>query len=142
MGSKTILLIGLLAMVLLISSEVLARELSQTSTNKEAEKTNGVEEAKNRGGGFGVLFGGGYPGGGYGGYPGGGYPGGGYGGYPGGGYPGGGYGGYPGGGYPGGRYGGGWGYCRYGCCGPSYYPNWGCRCCRYAGKAVDAKLHN
>ncbi|XP_022849346.1 uncharacterized protein LOC111371535 [Olea europaea var. sylvestris] len=32
MGSKTILLLGLLAMILLIASEVSARELSQTST--------------------------------------------------------------------------------------------------------------
>ncbi|CAI9776139.1 unnamed protein product [Fraxinus pennsylvanica] len=128
MGSKTILLLGLLAMVLLIASEVSARELSQTSTDKEAEKTNGVEESKYLGGGYGVYPGGGFPGGGYGGYPGGGFPGGGYGGYPGGGYPGGGYGGRR--------------YCRYGCCGPSYYPGRGCRCCRYAGKAVDAEPHN
>ncbi|CAI9776142.1 unnamed protein product [Fraxinus pennsylvanica] len=120
MGSKTILLLGLLAMVLLIASEVSARDLSQTSTDKEAEKTNGVEESK-------------YQGGGYGGYPGGGYPGGGNGGH---------RGGY--GGNRGGR-GGGGGHCRYGCCGRSYYRG-GCRCCTYAGEAVDAepeaKPHN
>ncbi|CAA3029330.1 Hypothetical predicted protein [Olea europaea subsp. europaea] len=112
MGSKTILLLGLLAMVLLIASEVSARKLSQTSDDKEAEKTNGVDEAK--------------------------YQGGGYGGYPGGGYPGGGYGGNRGG------YGGG-GQCRYGCCRRSYYRG-SCRCCTYAGEAVDAepeaKPHN
>ncbi|KAI3470075.1 hypothetical protein Pfo_026738 [Paulownia fortunei] len=147
MGSKAIVFVGLLlATVLLISSEVAARELAETSntvdTSKEAEKTNGadVNDAKYPGGGYG-----GYPGGGYGGYPGGGYggyPGGGYGGYPGrggygGGYPGrGGYGGgYPGrGGYGGGR----GGYCRYGCCGQSYYRG-GCRCCTYAGEKVDAE---
>ncbi|XP_022849347.1 glycine-rich protein 3 short isoform-like [Olea europaea var. sylvestris] len=125
MGSKTILLLGLLAMVLLIASEVSARELSQTSTDKEAEKTNGVEESKY--------------GGGNGGYPGGGYPGGGYGGNHGGGY-----GGNRGGGYGGNR-GGGGGYCRHGCCGQKHYGG-GCRCCTYAGEAVDAepeaKPHN
>ncbi|XP_022869961.1 glycine-rich protein 3-like, partial [Olea europaea var. sylvestris] len=76
-------------------------------------------------------------------YPGGGYPGGGYGGNrggcPGGGSPGGGYGGNRGG------RGGGGGYCRYGCCGQSYYRG-GCRCCTYAGEAVgaepEAKPHN
>ncbi|KAL0283305.1 UNVERIFIED_CONTAM: hypothetical protein Sradi_2017500 [Sesamum radiatum] len=74
MGSKAIIfLIFFLATVLLISSEVAARELAQTSTaidaSKEAEKTNGaaVDDVKYPGGGYG-----GYPGGGYGGYPGGG----------------------------------------------------------------------
>ncbi|KAH1211782.1 hypothetical protein AAZX31_14G050100 [Glycine max] len=122
-----ILILGLLAMFLLVSSEV-------ASTNSK-EVTNGVEDAKYPGGGYG----GGYPGNGGGGYPGrgGGYPG------RGGGYPGRG-GGYPGrgGGYPG-R---GGGYCRYGCCGGRTY-NGGCRrCCYYAGEAVAAqtqdKTHN
>ncbi|CAI9771144.1 unnamed protein product [Fraxinus pennsylvanica] len=112
MGSKTIVLLGLLAMVL-IASEVSARELSQTSGDKESEKTNGVVDAK-------------YQRGGYGGYPGGGYPGGGYGGN--------------GGGYGGGHNGGGGGgHCHYGCCGRSHYRG-GCRCCTYAGEAVDAEL--
>ncbi|CDP22199.1 unnamed protein product [Coffea canephora] len=69
------------------------------------DETNGVEEAR-------------YGGGGYGGYPGEGY-----------------------GGYPGGGYGGGGGYCRYGCCGRSYYGR-GCRCCAYPGQAVDAEPQN
>ncbi|KAK2997878.1 hypothetical protein RJ639_025494 [Escallonia herrerae] len=127
MVSKAIIYLGLLlAIFLLISSEVAARDLAETATkstiNTEATKgANGVKEAKYPGGGYG-----GYPGGGYGGYPGGG----------GGGYPRGGYGGYPGGGY-GGRpgYGGGGGYgCRYGRC--RY------RCCRFAGEAVQAEPHN
>ncbi|KAK4420068.1 Glycine-rich protein [Sesamum alatum] len=117
MGSKAIIFVGFfLAIVLLISSEVAARELAETSkavdASKEAEKTNGaaVDDVK-------------YPGGGYGG------PGGGYGG------PGGGRGGYPGrGGYNGRR----GGYCRYGCCGRRYYGG-GCRCCTYAGEKADAE---
>ncbi|KAG5545686.1 hypothetical protein RHGRI_017985 [Rhododendron griersonianum] len=107
MGSKTIVFLGLLATVLLVTSEVAARDLAETSkkTTETAKQTKGVEEAKYPGG---DQTYGGYPGGGgtYGGYPGGGgtyggYPGGGgtYGGYPGGG---GTYGGYPGGGGPGG----------------------------------------
>ncbi|KAL3506533.1 hypothetical protein ACH5RR_031915 [Cinchona calisaya] len=150
MGSKTLLFLCIsLAIILMITSEVAARELAETSTsvyNSKPFETNGVEEAKYPGGGYG-----GFPGGGYGGYPGGGYggyPGGGYGGYPGGGYggyPGGGYGGYPGGGYggnPGGGYGGGGGgYCRFGCCGQSFYGR-GCRCCSYPGQAVDAEPRN
>ncbi|KAI3470074.1 hypothetical protein Pfo_026737 [Paulownia fortunei] len=116
MGSKVIVFLGLfLAMVLLISSEVAARELAETSnavdTSIEAEETNGaVNDAK---------------------YPGGGYSGG---------YPGGGRGGYGGGrgGYGGGRGGYGGGRCRYGCCGRSYYKG-GCRCCSYAGEKVDAE---
>ncbi|KAL3634508.1 hypothetical protein CASFOL_021562 [Castilleja foliolosa] len=136
MGSKVIMvLLGLfLATVLLISSEVAARELAETSnavdtsTNKEAdEKTNEgeVNDAK-YGNGYG-----GNQGGGYGGNPGGGY----------GGNPGNGGGGYSGrGGYGNGRggYGGGR-YCRYGCCGRSYYGRNNCRCCNYAGEKVDAE---
>ncbi|CDP15147.1 unnamed protein product [Coffea canephora] len=120
MGSKAILFLCLLAVVLMIASEVTARDLAE-NTNAAEKSTNGLEESKYPGGGYG-----GYPGGGYGGYPGGGY-----GGYPGGGY-GGGRGGYGGGGR--GGYGG--GRCRYGCCGQGYY---GCRCCTYAGEAVDAE---
>ncbi|KAJ1389034.1 Glycine rich protein [Sesbania bispinosa] len=142
MGSKKalILILGLLAMVLLISSEVAARDLAETSSNSKeghevVEKTNGVNDAKYGGyPGYGGGYGGGYPG------YGGGYPGrGGYGG----GYPG--RGGY-GGGYPGrGGYGGGYpgrgGYCRYGCCGGGYYG--GCRRCCYAGEAVtEDNTHN
>ncbi|TKY56948.1 Glycine-rich protein [Spatholobus suberectus] len=119
MGSKmAILILGLLAMLLLVSSDVAA-------TNSK-EVTNGVADAKYPGGGHG----GGYPG------YGGGYPGRG-GGYPGrGGYPGHGS-GYPGrgGGYPG-R---GGGYCRYGCCGGRTYRGDCRRCCSYAGEAVTAQ---
>ncbi|XP_021890154.1 glycine-rich protein-like [Carica papaya] len=111
MASKIFLLLGLsLAILLLISSEVAARDLAETETQQEhgevEEETNGVEEAK-------------YPG--YGGYPGGG-----------------GYnGGYNGGrgGYNGRR-----GYCRYGCCDRGYHGRGGCRrCCHYAGETVDAQ---
>ncbi|XP_075504863.1 glycine-rich protein-like isoform X2 [Primulina tabacum] len=136
MGSKALLFLGFfLATYLLISSEVAARELAETSNTEENDETNEV----------GVDQYGGYPGGGYGGYPGGGYggyPGGGYGGNRGGygGYPGrGGYGGYPRGGYGGGNRGGYGGGCRYGCCGRSYGYG-GCRCCYYAGQAADADL--
>ncbi|KAL3506532.1 hypothetical protein ACH5RR_031914 [Cinchona calisaya] len=94
----------------MIASEVTARDLAETNA---AEKTNGLEESK-------------YPGGGYGGDPGGGY----------GGNPGGGYGGRGSYGERGGF--GGGGYCRFGCCGRNYYGN-GCRCCSYAGEAVDAE---
>ncbi|KAF7827399.1 cold and drought-regulated protein CORA-like [Senna tora] len=139
MGSKSklvFLALALFALLLLISSQVTAREVAKPSSNHKNGEVDG--------------YGGGYPGGGY---PGGGYPGGGHGGgYPGhggGGYPGHGGGGYPGhggGGYPG--HGGGGhrgGYCRYGCCGGRY--GGGCRrCCSYAGEAVDAqpetKPHN
>ncbi|XP_061360696.1 cold and drought-regulated protein CORA-like [Gastrolobium bilobum] len=134
MSSKvTVLILGLLAMVLLISSEVAARDLAEASSNSEkaevVKETNEVGDAK------------------YGGYPGGGNPGYGGGGNPGygGGYPGRG-GGNPGygGGYPG-RGGHGGGYCRHGCCGGQY--GGGCRrCCTYAGEAVAAqtedKTHN
>ncbi|KAL3829304.1 hypothetical protein ACJIZ3_018106 [Penstemon smallii] len=141
MGSKTMLCVGIfLAMVLLISSEVAARDLlaaetSNTVDTSEHKDGPGVDDAKY----------GGYPGGG-GGYPGGGggYPGrgGGGGGYPG---RGGGGGGYPGrggggGGYPG-RGGGGGGYCRYGCCGRNYKRG-SCRCCTFAGEKVDAQPQN
>ncbi|PIN25507.1 hypothetical protein CDL12_01747 [Handroanthus impetiginosus] len=134
MGSKVIVVLGLfLAMVLLISSEVEARELSETSntveTSKEAEKTNegAVDDTKYGGGGYGGR-GGGYGGGGHGG----GYGGGGHGG----GYGGGGHGGGYGGGGHGGGHGGG---CRYGCCGRSYNKG-GCRCCTYAGEKPDANV--
>ncbi|QCE01416.1 Glycine rich protein [Vigna unguiculata] len=117
MGFKmAILILGLLAMFLMVSSDV-------ASTNSK-QVTNGVGEAKYPGGGYG----GGYPGNG-GGYPGhgGGYPG------HGGGYPG------HGGGYPG--RGGGHG-CRYGCCGGRSYHG-GCRrCCSYAGEAVAAQTQD
>ncbi|KAI4308431.1 hypothetical protein L6164_031508 [Bauhinia variegata] len=144
MDSKAALLIifGILAVFLLTSLEVEARDLVETSEKENAEavdKKNGVHDAKYGG------YGGGYPS--HGGY-GGGYPGrGGYGGgNPGrGGYGGGnpGHGGY-GGGYPGrGGYGG--GHCLFGCCGRGYYGR-GCRCCSYAGEAVnaqtEAKPHN
>ncbi|CBI28785.3 unnamed protein product, partial [Vitis vinifera] len=161
MGSKAFVFLALLwAVLLLISSEVAARDLAETSTEQKktevAAKTNGVDDAKYPGyGGYPGGGNGGYPGGGYGGYPGGGnggYPGGGNGGYPGGGnggYPGGGNGGYPGGGNGGsgrGGYGGnqgrggyGGGYCRYGCCSGGSYGR-GCRrCCSYAGEAVEAE---
>ncbi|KAK4276378.1 hypothetical protein QN277_019333 [Acacia crassicarpa] len=118
MASKFIFfLFSLFALSLLISSEVTARDLPESSSN-DAEvdpmKHGEVDDAK--------YGDGGYPGrGGYGG----GYPGrGGYGG------------GYPGhGGYGGGHRG---GYCRYGCCGGWF--GGGCRrCCSYAGEAVDAE---
>ncbi|KAL2317046.1 hypothetical protein Fmac_030922 [Flemingia macrophylla] len=147
MDSKMALLIlGLFAIVLLVSSEV-------ASTNSK-EETNGVADAKYPGGGYG----GGYPGNGRGGYPGnggGGYPGNGGGGYPGnrgggypgnrgGGYPGNGGGGYPGnggGGYPG-HGGGGGRYCRYGCCGGRTYRGDCRRCCYYAGEDVSAQTQD
>nr|XP_027116946.1 prisilkin-39-like [Coffea arabica] len=136
MSSKKLLLSCIsLPIVLMITSQVDARELAETSTSVSVDNSK-TEEAKYPGGY------GGYPGGGYGGYPGGGYggyPGGGYGGYPGGGY-----GGYPGGrygGYPGGGRGGYGGNCRFGCCGRNYYGG-GCRCCYYPGQAVDAEPQN
>ncbi|XP_060182626.1 glycine-rich protein-like isoform X1 [Lycium barbarum] len=136
MNSKAFLFLGLcLAIFIMISTEVLARELAETSTtieedSKKSEHKNEVHEAQ-----YGGYPGGGYPGGGH---HGGGYPGGGHGG---GGYPGGGRGGggRGGGGYPGGGRGGGGGrrggYCRYGCCRRDYH---GCyRCCSYKGEAMD-----
>ncbi|KAK4356801.1 hypothetical protein RND71_022411 [Anisodus tanguticus] len=168
MGSKAFLILGLcLAIYVMISSDVVARELAETSTNleeadsKKSNNKNVVHEAQ-----FGGYTGGGYPGGG-GGYPGGGrggggypggsrggggYPGGSRGGYPGGGRGGGGYpgggrggGGYPGGGrggggYPGGGRGGG------GRGGGGRYCRYGCcqgnnyecyRCCPYKGAAMN-----
>ncbi|KAK7300441.1 hypothetical protein RJT34_11285 [Clitoria ternatea] len=128
MGSKmTILVLGLLAVLFLISTGVATRDLTEASLNTEeakaVETTNGVDDAKYPGG----YGGGGYPG------RGGGYPGHGGGGYPG-------RGGY-GGGYPGrGGYGGG-GYCRHGCCYGGY--GGGCRrCCSYAGEAVAAQTQD
>ncbi|KAA8524780.1 hypothetical protein F0562_011203 [Nyssa sinensis] len=118
MGSRVILFLVLsLAFVLLITSEVAARELAETSTSKEntheAEESNGIDNTK-------------------------------YGGY--GGYPGGGYGGYPGGGYGGGRGGYGGGHCRHSCCRRSDHGRGCSRCCSYAGEAMDAetetKPHN
>ncbi|KAL9268720.1 Glycine-rich protein-like protein [Drosera capensis] len=115
--SKSFLLLALLAMVLFISSGVIARELAENVD--EVATAAHVEDAKYGKDDYG-RGGGGYggPGGGYGGR------GGGYGG------PGGGY-GYPGRGG---------GYCRYGCCGRGYN---GCyRCCRYVGDAVDANVEH
>ncbi|XP_059298130.1 serine/arginine (SR)-type shuttling mRNA binding protein NPL3-like [Lycium ferocissimum] len=121
MGSKAFMVLGIvLAIFLVLTSEVAARELAQSSTTSQDNgQENELNDAKfldivyhgHRGaglpggmgrGGFGGGYGGGrgynggYPRGGYGGY----YPGGGRG-YNGG-YPRGGYGGY----YPGGGYGG------------------------------------
>ncbi|XP_038886927.1 cold and drought-regulated protein CORA-like isoform X2 [Benincasa hispida] len=108
MSSKAFVFLGLLlAFVLLISSEVAARDLAETSSKKDNEvtvETNGVEDAK-YGGGYDRGYGGGRGGYGHGGY--------GHGGY-------GGRGGY-GGGYRRG--------CRYGRC--------GYRCCSYAGEVVE-----
>ncbi|KAI5433864.1 hypothetical protein KIW84_020920 [Lathyrus oleraceus] len=79
MDSKNVFLIlGLLAMVLVISSEVSARELAETSTNAKeevVEKSNEVNDAKYYGGGYGHGYGHGYGGYGHGGY---GHGGGGY----------------------------------------------------------------
>ncbi|KAK6259833.1 hypothetical protein SCA6_014307 [Theobroma cacao] len=127
MSSKTFILLSLLAaVVLLISSEVAARDLAETTTKinnaEEALETTdvGTDDAKY----------GGYEGrGGYGGY-------GGYGGRSGyGGYGGrGGYGGYGGRGGSGGR-------CAFGCCRSDYYGR-GCRrCCSYSGEAIDVETH-
>ncbi|XP_060180667.1 uncharacterized protein LOC132610382 [Lycium barbarum] len=122
MGSKAFMVLGIvLAIFLVLTSEVAARELAQSSTTSQDNgQENELNDAKfldvvihgHRGGmgrgmgrggfeggyGGGRGYNGGYPRGGYGGYyPGGGrghsggYPRGGYGGY----YPGGGYGGWP-----------------------------------------------
>ncbi|KAL5101748.1 hypothetical protein RYX36_006075 [Vicia faba] len=71
---NAILILGLLAMVLLISSQVSARDLAETSPNTEeevVEKSNEVNDAKygHYGGGH---YGGGHYGGGHGGHYGGG----------------------------------------------------------------------
>ncbi|KAK6259555.1 hypothetical protein SCA6_014029 [Theobroma cacao] len=114
MSSKVFLLLALVAaVVLLVSSEVVAKDLAETSTEKKngevATKTAGLDDAKH----------GGY--GGYGGHGGNGGHGGG-----------GGYGGY------GGRRGNG-GRCAFGCCRSDYYGR-GCRrCCSYLGEAMDAE---
>ncbi|KDO58487.1 hypothetical protein CISIN_1g032762mg [Citrus sinensis] len=112
MGSKVFLMLGLLvSIVLLISSEAAARDLAETSND---DQKNG-EVAGETNGVDDAKYNGGY----------GGYPGGGR--------------GYPGrGGYGGGGRGHGGGYCRYGCCGRGYYGR-GCRCCSYAGEAVNAQ---
>ncbi|XP_075512076.1 glycine-rich protein-like isoform X2 [Primulina tabacum] len=105
MGYKALVFLGfLVAMALLISSEVAARELAETTNSVEASQE--TEETE-----VGDQYGGGY-GGGRGGR--------------------GGYGGGGRGGYGGGR----GGRCRYGCCGGGRYGG-GCRCCSYAGQAVD-----
>ncbi|KAF3455392.1 hypothetical protein FNV43_RR00676 [Rhamnella rubrinervis] len=120
MGSKAFVFLGLLlAIVVLISSEVSARDLAaETSTDKEHEEPNELNEdgrgGYNRGRG-------GYPG-----------HGGGGGGYPGHGGGGGGYPGHGGGGHGGGG-------CHYGCCRRGYYGKGCSRCCSYAGEAVDAE---
>ncbi|XP_075512075.1 uncharacterized protein LOC142547596 isoform X1 [Primulina tabacum] len=119
MGYKALVFLGfLVAMALLISSEVAARELAETTNSVEAsQETEETEVGDQYGGGYGRGRGG--YGGGRGGY------GGGRGGR-------GGYGGGGRGGYGGGR----GGRCRYGCCGGGRYGG-GCRCCSYAGQAVD-----
>ncbi|XP_049369960.1 glycine-rich cell wall structural protein-like [Solanum verrucosum] len=128
MGSKTFMFLGLfLAIYVMISSEVVAKEFTETSEEKSKKSNNkNVVHEDQFGGGY-PGGGGGYPGGG-GGYPGGGYPGGGrgHGGYPGGGRGGGGRGG---GGYPGGGRGGGGvvEHCRNGCCNGNNYECY--RCC-------------
>ncbi|KAL3360133.1 hypothetical protein AABB24_016567 [Solanum stoloniferum] len=125
MGLKAFILLSLvLAIFAIVTSDVAARELAESSTTtmentKKSEKKNEVNDAK--------------------------YPGGGYGGYPGGGGGRGGYGGYPGGGRGRGG-GGGGGYCSYGCCERNYYGN-GCNRCCYSkseamNKVTQAKPHN
>ena len=104
MGSKLFLLLGLLmAIALLISSEVAARDLAETSIdhNEKADKATETHEIEDGRGGYNRGGRGGYNGGGRGGY---------------------GHGG---------------GHCRYGCCGHGYHG--GCRCCTYAGEAVDTE---
>ncbi|XP_060178825.1 dormancy-associated protein 2-like [Lycium barbarum] len=119
MGSKAFMVLGIvLAILLVITSEVAARDLPQSSTTSQDDGPgNELNDAKfldvvlprQRGVGLPGLGGPGLPGGmGGGGFGGGfgGSRGGGYGGYPRGGYdgyyPGGGYGGYRGGGWYGG----------------------------------------
>ncbi|KAL5101726.1 hypothetical protein RYX36_006053 [Vicia faba] len=67
MDSKNVFLIlGLLAMVLVISSQVSARDLTETSTNTKeevVEKSNEVNDAKY--GHYGGHYGGGHYGGGH-----------------------------------------------------------------------------
>ncbi|CAI8586481.1 unnamed protein product [Vicia faba] len=99
---KSILILGLLAMVLLISSEVSARDLAETPTNAKeevVEKSDEINDAKYYGGGYGGYHNG------YGGYHNGYGNHGGYGYGHGGGYNGGGGGyGHGGGGYNGGGF--------------------------------------
>ncbi|CAH9142261.1 unnamed protein product [Cuscuta epithymum] len=129
MASKAFILTGLsLTLVLLVASEVSARDLAETSTKNVAEKANEDHKHVDGYGGGGHYGGGG--GGPYGG--GGGHYGGGGGQYGGGGGQYGGGGGHYGGGGGHGGGGGGHGGCRYGCCG------YGCgRCCSYQGEAAD-----
>ncbi|OMP09983.1 Glycine rich protein [Corchorus olitorius] len=117
MSSKAFLLLALLAaVVLLISSEVAAQDLAETSTDhKNNGDVAGLDDVKHSGGH-----------GGYGNH-------GGHGGY-------GGRGGY-GGGYGGRRGNGGRGRCAFGCCRSDYYGRGCLRCCSYAGEAVDAETH-
>ncbi|XP_027164451.1 glycine-rich protein 3 short isoform-like [Coffea eugenioides] len=116
MGSKAILLLCLLAAVLMIASEVTARDLAE-NTNAGEKSNEGLEESKYGGGG-----------GCYGGHCGGGGGCHGYG-CGGGGGGGGGCHGYGCGGGGGGH------HCYHGCCGHGYG---GCRCCTYAGEPKDA----
>ncbi|XP_027164452.1 glycine-rich protein DC7.1-like [Coffea eugenioides] len=71
MGSKAILLLCLLAAVLMIASEVTARDLAE-NTNAAEKSTEGLEESKYYGGGGRYGGGGGHYGGGGGHYGGGG----------------------------------------------------------------------
>ncbi|XP_010557682.1 PREDICTED: glycine-rich protein 3 short isoform-like [Tarenaya hassleriana] len=122
MASKSLVLLGLFV-VLLVASEVAARDLAETSTHKNNEVAEETHHPDQYGGRYG---GGGHYGGGGGHYGGGG------------GHYGGGGGHYGGGG--GHRGGGGGGGCRYGCCYRGYY---GCsRCCSYAGEAVQTQPEN
>ncbi|KAJ0259988.1 hypothetical protein HA466_0062580 [Hirschfeldia incana] len=114
MASKTLFLLGLFALLLVVS--VVAASESQTGNVKSESEQTVQPDQYDRG--YGDH--GGYNGGGHGGYNGGGH----------GGYNGGGR-----GGYNGGR--GGGGYCRHGCCYRNYR---GCvRCCSYAGEAVQTQ---
>ncbi|CAI8586452.1 unnamed protein product [Vicia faba] len=110
-SKKAMLILGLMAMVLLISSEVSARDLTETSTNTKEEVVEKSTELNDAKLGYGHGHGGYYGGGGHhGGYYGGGGHHGGYhdsvglhGGYYGGGGHHGGHGGYYGGGGHGGH---------------------------------------
>ncbi|XP_045830423.1 dormancy-associated protein 2-like [Trifolium pratense] len=137
MDSKNAMLIlGLMAMVFLISSEVSARDLTETSTDTKKEivkQTNEVNDAK-YGGGYHNGEGNYYNGGGNYHNGGGNYHNGGGNYHNGGGnYHNGGGNYHNGGGHHGG------GYCQYNCCGGYSYGS--CRrCCSYAGEAVDVQV--